>query len=484
CPSTILSEQHFQTAIKRLDGFGVKVACLNRFKSAKEQERILQAVKEVKVDLLIGTHRLLSKDVQFSDLGLLVLDEEQRFGVEHKEKIKHLKQNIDCLTMTATPIPRTLHMSLSGIRDISTITTPPAERLPIQTYVVEETEALIRDACLRELAREGQVFILYNRVESINTFAARIAQIVPEGKVCVTHGRMDKTVLENNVMRFYAGESNILITTTIIENGIDLPNANTIIVIDADRLGVSQLYQLRGRVGRGTRLAHAYFTYKPEKVLTSDATARLSAIMEFTELGSGFKIAMRDLEIRGAGNILGAEQHGHMDKVGYELYSKLLKEEMTGEAQNVAELDIKATAYIPEEYIESSAGRLDCYKRIAEIKSVDDYKRVLSSIEENYGQMPPEMLNLLIISVLKSYAAKFNVKKISVTAGKGTLELPSLQTLSLAGVKAALDQYRDKVTISMTHAPVLVFGGSSNQTKIMLQMSKFLKYAITFVATS
>ncbi len=484
CPSTILSEQHFNTALKRFENFGVKVECLNRFKTPKQQERILTALKEGKIDFLVGTHRLLSKDVQFCDLGLLVLDEEQRFGVEHKEKIKNLKQNIDCLTMTATPIPRTLHMSLSGIRDISTIQTPPAERLPVQTYVVEETEALIRDACIRELSREGQVFILYNRVESINTFAARVQQIVPEGKVCITHGQMDKTVLENNVLRFYSGESNILITTTIIENGIDLPNANTLLVVDADRLGVSQLYQLRGRVGRGSRLAHAYFTYKPEKVLTSDATARLSTIMEFTELGSGFKIAMRDLEIRGAGNILGAEQHGHMDKVGYELYSKLLKEEMTGETQTVAELDIKATAYIPEDYVESSAGRLDCYKRIAEIKGVDDYKRVLSSIEENYGEMPPQMLNLLIIAVLKSYAMKFNVKKISVSPAGGKLELPSLQTLSLTGVKAALDKYKNAVTISMTSAPVLVFGGSKNQTKIMLEMSKFLKYAATFTVTT
>ncbi len=484
CPSTILSEQHFNTACRRFEKFGVKVACLNRFRSAKEQAEILEGLKAGKIDLVVGTHRLLSDDVKFSDLGLLVLDEEQRFGVEHKEKIKNLKRDVDCLTMTATPIPRTLHMSLSGIRDISTIQTPPEGRLPVQTYVVEETEALIRDACIRELSREGQVFILYNRVESITTFAARVQQIVPEGKVCVTHGRMDKTQLENSVMRFYAGEYDILVTTTIIENGIDLPNANTIIVIDADRLGVSQLYQLRGRVGRGSRLAHAYFTYKPEKVLTSDATARLAAVMEFTELGSGFKIAMRDLEIRGAGNILGAEQHGHMDKVGYELYSKLLKEELTGEEQTVAELDVKATAYIPEDYIESSAGRLDCYKRIAEIRSVADYKRVLASIEENYGEMPPEMLNLLIIAVLKSYAAKFNVRRISVAPGDGRMELPSLQTLSREGIKAALDKFGQSVTISMTNAPVLVFRGFKNQAKLMLEMSKFLKYALTFTVST
>jgi transcription-repair coupling factor (superfamily II helicase) len=484
CPGTILSDQHYNTALKRFKDFGVRVECINRFRTPKEQEKILADLREGKIDFIIGTHRLLSKDVKFADLGLLILDEEQRFGVEHKEKIKNLKHDVDCLTMSATPIPRTLHMSLSGIRDISTIQTPPAERLPVQTYVVEETEALIRDACIRELSRGGQVFILYNRVESISTFAKRIMDILPEGKVCVTHGQMEKSVLENNVMKFYAGECNILITTTIIENGIDLPNANTIIVIDADRLGVSQLYQLRGRVGRSNRLAHAYFTYKAEKVLTEDARSRLTAIMEFTELGSGYKIAMRDLEIRGAGNVLGAEQHGHMDRVGYELYSKLLKEELTGEVQTEAELDIKATAYIPESYIESSAGRLDCYKRIAEIRSIEDYKRVLASIEENYGEMPPSMLNLLIIAVLKNYASKFNVAKITVAPNKGGLQLSSIKTLANDGIRAALDKYKGTVSISMTNAPVLVFQGIKKQTSIMLEMTKFLKYAATFTLTT
>ena len=357
CPSTVLCTQHFNTALARFSDFGATVACLNRFNSPTEQQRVLEGLQNGTIDFVIGTHRLLSEDVKFKDLGLLVLDEEQRFGVEHKEKLKNLRKNIDCLTMTATPIPRTLHMSLSGIRDISTIQTPPSERLPVQTYVVEETETLIRDACIRELSRGGQVFLLYNRVESIFTFAARIKQILPEAKISVAHGRMDKTTLENAVLDFYGGKSDILITTTIIENGIDLPNANTIIVIDSDRLGISQLYQLKGRVGRGSRLAHAYFTYKAERVMTDNASARLRAIMEFTELGSGYKLAMRDLEIRGAGNVLGAEQHGHMDKVGYELYSKLLKEELTGESQTVAELDIRVNAYIPEGYIESAAGR-------------------------------------------------------------------------------------------------------------------------------
>ena len=480
CPSTILSEQHFNTAVSRFADFGVRVEKLNRFKTPKQQEETLKRLKNGDIDFIIGTHRLLSDDVRFDDLGLLVLDEEQRFGVEHKEKIKHMKSDVDCLTMTATPIPRTLHMSLAGIRDISTINTPPQKRLPVQTYVVEETETLIRDACIRELSRGGQVFILYNRVETISAFAGRIAEIIPEGKVCYAHGRMDRNTLESNVFAFYRGEKNILVTTTIIENGIDLPNANTIIVIDADRLGISQLYQLRGRVGRGARLAQAYFTFKPEKVLTSDAAERLKAIMQFTELGSGFKVAMRDLEIRGAGNVLGAEQHGHMDKVGYELYSKLLKEELTGESSFTAELDVKATAYIPESYIESNAGRMDCYKQIAEIRSVEDYKRVCLSIEDNYGVMPDEVLNLLIIAVMKAYAAKFNVKKICVNGTDGSFELPSINSLKDARLRAALDKYSGEVSLSMTKAPLIVFQSNVNPAKTMLKMTKFLKFALSF----
>ena len=480
CPSTILCSQHFNTATARFAEFGVRIALLNRFNTPKQQERILRDLADGKIDLLVGTHRLLSADVRFKNLGLLVLDEEQRFGVEHKEKIKHLRKDIDCLTMTATPIPRTLHMSLSGIRDISTIHTPPNERLPVQTYVVEETETLIRDACIRELSRGGQVFILYNKVESIFTFAAKIKNLLPEANITVAHGRMDKTALENSVMRFYAGESNVLITTTIIENGIDLPNANTIIVVDSDRLGISQLYQLKGRVGRGARLAHAYFTFKPEKVMTANATARLKAIMEFTELGSGYKLAMRDLEIRGAGNVLGAEQHGHMDKVGYELYAKLLKEELTGVSETVAELDIRANAYIAESYIESSAGRLDTYKQIAEISSVEDYKRVYSSLTDTYGVMPRAVENLLVIAVLKSYAAKFGVKKISVAKGVGALEFPSLAAIGEAGIQSALQKYEKTVRLNMSAAPVIEFVGRGESILLMAEMTKFLKFALTF----
>ncbi len=480
CPSTVLSEQHFQTAQERMREFGVRVAVLNRFRTPKEQAKILSELSEGKIDLIVGTHRLLSKDVKFHDLGLLLLDEEQRFGVEHKEKIKNLKRDVDCLTMTATPIPRTLHLSLSGIRDISTIQTPPHARLPVQTYVAEETETLVRDAAVREISRGGQVFILYNRVESINAYARRLQEFIPEARICAAHGRMDKNALEANVFGFYRHEYDILVTTTIIENGIDLPNANTIIVIDADRLGISQLYQLRGRVGRGTRLAHAYFTYKPERVMTSTAAERLKAIMQFTELGSGFKIAMRDLEIRGAGNVLGAEQHGHMDKVGYELYAKILKEELTGKVQEACDLDIKATAYIPDTYVESNAGRMDCYKQIAEIRSPADYKRVCLSMEESYGKMPPETLNLLVIALLKSYAVQFGVTKISVNPKGGGLEFSALSALSDKRMGAAMEKYAAYFSVEMTSAPVLRFRNMGDGGKTMVLMTKFLKFAATF----
>ncbi len=482
CPSTVLCNQHFNTACRRFADFGVRIAALNRFNTPREQEKILKGLADGSVDFVIGTHRLLSSDVKFKNLGLLVLDEEQRFGVEHKEKIKNLRKDIDCLTMTATPIPRTLHMSLSGIRDISTIQTPPGERLPVQTYVVEETETLIRDACIRELSRGGQVFILYNRVESIFTFAANIRRILPEAEISVAHGRMDKTALENSVFDFYSGKSDVLITTTIIENGIDLPNANTLVVIDADRLGIAQLYQLRGRVGRGTRLAHAYFTFKPERVMTQNASERLKAIMEFTELGSGYKLAMRDLEIRGAGNVLGAEQHGHMDKVGYELYAKLLKEELTGETQTVAELDIRADAYIPERYMESPAARMDAYKQIAEISSAADYKRVYTSMEDAYGPLPKAVVNLLTVAVLKSYAAKFNIRKISLVKGVGALEFPSLESLGDRRIQAAMDKYRSHVRLNMTEAPVVEFVGGKDSADLMAGMTKFLKFSLTFTS--
>lgn len=444
-PTTILSQQHYNTAVRRFADFGVEIAVVNRFKTDAQQAEILARLKEGKIDLIVGTHRLLSADVGFRDLGLLILDEEQRFGVEHKEKIKLLKNNVDTLTMTATPIPRTLHMSLAGIRDISTINTPPRERIPVQTYVTEETEGLIRDALIRELSRGGQAFILYNRVESIYSFAKKVKDIVPEAGITVVHGQMEEKKLERQIEEFYAGKTDVLISTTIIENGVDLPRANTLVVIDADRLGLSTLYQLKGRVGRSNRMAHAYFTFKRDKVLNEAAYKRLTAIMEFTEMGSGFRIAMRDLEIRGAGNVLGKEQHGHMDKVGYELYSKLLKEELGEKPAKNVQLDIRVSAYIPEGYIENSAGRMDAYKEIAEIRTLADRNRVVGALEDLYGELPLEVENLVEIASVKAMAEEIGVEEVLSDKGTASLVFDSIERFGNLLLHDAMDRYRGYV---------------------------------------
>ncbi len=467
-PTTILTEQHYNTAKERFSSFGIKIACLNRFKTPIQQKKILAELKEGKIDFIIGTHRLLSKDVEFKDLGLLVLDEEQRFGVEHKEKIKLLKSNVDAITLTATPIPRTLHMSLSGIRSISTINTPPKKRLPVQTYVTEETDVLIKDAISKEVNRGGQAFILYNRVDSIFTFAERVKALMPNLKVTVVHGQMEERVMESNVLGFYRGESDVLISTTIIENGIDLPKANTLIVIDADKLGLSTLYQLKGRVGRSDRLAYAYFTFKREKVLSNNAYERLNAIVEFTEMGSGIKIAMRDLEIRGAGNILGAEQHGHMEKIGYELYSKLLREELSGKEEITPELDVRVTAFIPDAYIESNVTRMDVYKEIAEISSLEEEKEFRTAIEDAYGELPMETDNLVNIAVVKMLATKLKVKEINVKKGATNLVFNSFNAFADKGLTKAIDEFSERVRISMTSAPALEFINSGESNDDML----------------
>ncbi len=478
-PTTILTEQHYNTAIQRFSAFGIKIAVLNRFKSSKQQHQILDGLKDGSIDFVIGTHRLLSKDVQFKDLGLLVLDEEQRFGVEHKEKIKLLKTNVDAITLTATPIPRTLHMSLSGIRSISTINTPPKRRLPVQTYVTEESDVLIKDAITREVNRGGQAFILYNRVESIFNFADRIKNVLPNLKFTVVHGQMDEKVMESNVLAFYQGQTDVLISTTIIENGIDLPKANTIIVIDADRLGLSTLYQLKGRVGRSDRLAYAYFTFKREKILTDTAFERLNAIVEFAEMGSGIKIAMRDLEIRGAGNILGAEQHGHMEKIGYELYSKLLREELSGKQEIVPELDVRVTAYIPDSYIESNLTRMDAYKEIAEISSLEQEKEFKESIEDAYGTLPEEAINLINIAVVKFLASKIKVKSVLVNREQAKLVLTDISVLADQKLKNALDEFTESVTISMSSEPALEFIKNGQTNAQVLQLIKsFLTNAV------
>lgn len=476
-PTTILTEQHYNTALERFSAFGVKIACLNRFKTPSQQKKILAQLKEGQIDFIIGTHRLLSKDVEFHDLGLLVLDEEQRFGVEHKEKIKLLKSNVDAITLTATPIPRTLHMSLSGIRAISTINTPPKKRLPVQTYVTEQTDVLIKDAISREINRGGQAFILYNRVESIFTFAEHVHALMPNLKITVVHGQMEERVMESNVMNFYKGESNVLISTTIIENGIDLPKANTLIVIDADKLGLSTLYQLKGRVGRSDRLAYAYFTFKREKVLSNTAFERLNAIIEFTEMGSGIKIAMRDLEIRGAGNILGAEQHGHMEKIGYELYSKLLREEISGKEEVSPELDVRVTAFIPDAYIESNVARMDAYKEIAEINSLERETEFRLAVEDAYGHLPIEADNLINIVVVKMLATKLSVKEINVKKGDTSLIFDDFKVFADQKLNVAIEEFSDQVRISMASAPALEFlnDGQTNEEMLCLIKAFLIK---------
>ena len=455
-PTTILSEQHYQTVKERFKDFAVGVCVLNRFQSPKVIKENLKKIADGSVEIVIGTHRLFGKDVVFKDLGLLILDEEQRFGVEHKEKLRLIKTNVDTLTMSATPIPRTLHMSLSGIRDISLILTPPSSRIPVQTYVVEESDTLIKDAIAKELARGGQIFILYNRVDTIYKFAEHVKELLPQAKVVVGHGQMEKDVLENQIMSFYSGEFNVLIATTIIENGIDVPNANTLIVIDADALGLFTLYQLKGRVGRSDRLAHAYFTYKTEKVLTDQAYKRLSALMEYTALGSGYQIAMRDLEIRGAGNVLGREQHGHMDKIGYELYAKLLREQLGEVTKDFeTELDIKLDAYIPSEYIEASAGRMDAYKEIAEIKDEDDEARVRLSLTELYGAIPNKVENLILISKIKRAAKKFEIVKIFVDRAGAELTVKDINSFKGGGLTEAVNAFKETAVLRFDANPVI-----------------------------
>ncbi len=474
-PTTILTEQHYQTAKERFKNFGVKIALLNRFKTEKEAERILKDLKEKKIDFIIGTHRLLGKGVEFSDLGLLVLDEEQRFGVEHKEKIKLLKKNVDTLTLSATPIPRTLHMSLSGIRQISVINTPPEKRLPVQTYVTEESDDLIIDAVKREINRGGQAFILYNRIESIYNFSERIKRLLPSIKFTVLHGRMEERVLENGITEFYKGESQVLISTTIIENGIDLPRANTLIVIDADRLGLSTLYQLKGRVGRSDRLAFAYFTFKRDKVLTEGAYERLNAIIEFTEMGSGIKIAMRDLEIRGAGNVLGKEQHGHMDKIGYELYSKLLREELYGEEKTL-ELDVRVNAFIPETYIESNSARMDVYKEIAEADGEERENEIRAGLISAYGAIPKETENLIIISTVKRIAKKFRASKITVSKNSVNISFDTIKDVSNKKLMLALDSFKDKAFLSVSRGTRIEFIRNKEDSgeEMLKNVKKFL----------
>ena len=419
-PTTILAQQHYNTFLQRMKDYPVRIGMLSRFNTKAEMEQTLKELATGQVDIVIGTHRLLSKDVKFKDLGLLIIDEEQRFGVAHKEKIKQMRSDVDVLTLTATPIPRTLHMSLAGIRDMSVLEEAPQDRLPIQTFVMEYNEETIREAIIREVARGGQVYLVYNHVSTIADMAARVAGLVPEAHVVYTHGRMPSNRIEDIMYDFINGEADVLVTTTIIETGLDISNVNTMIICDADRLGLSQLYQLRGRVGRSNRTAYAFLMYRPDRILADAAQKRLGAIREYTELGSGFRIAMRDLEIRGAGNLLGKAQSGHMAEVGYDLYCKLLNQsvmKLKGESvirdEFETTIDLNIDAFLPDSYIPNENQKLDLYKRIASIMGEDDYEDMLDELMDRYGEPPANVQNLLKAALIKSMAHEAFLTELS-----------------------------------------------------------------------
>lgn len=476
-PTTILAQQHYNSFLQRFTGFPVNIEMLSRFRTPTQQKRILKSINDGNIDIIIGTHRILSKDIEFNDLGLLVIDEEQRFGVKHKESIKKLKKSVDVLTLTATPIPRTLHMSIVGIRDMSTIEDPPEERYPIQTYVIAHNENVIEDAITRELARRGQIYYVYNRVQGIHKIANRLAKLVPEAKIAVAHGQMGERQLERIMLDYYKGEYDILICTTIIEAGLDISNVNTIIVHDADKFGLSQLYQLRGRVGRTNRQAYAYLTYEKNKVLTEIAEKRLKAIKEFTEFGAGFKIAMRDLEIRGAGNLLGGEQHGHMASIGYDLYVKMLSEAVSktkGEKQEKwieTTIELSVDAYIPEKYISDQNQKIEIYKKIASIRDLEYLYEIEEEIEDRFGNIPIAVRNLLLISYTKAMARNANI--ISVTQKEKYVYIIFGNNMSnnLENIAKVLRVYSKQVVFHATKDPHLVYEiKEKDQHKFLLQL--------------
>ncbi|NLK01107.1 MAG: transcription-repair coupling factor, partial [Clostridia bacterium] len=425
-PTTILASQHYQTFKGRFDGFPVKIKVLNRLVKTKDQKETIQGLKSGSVDIVIGTHRLLSGDIAFKDLGLLVVDEEQRFGVTHKEKLKRLRQDVDVLTLTATPIPRTLHMALAGARDMSVIDTPPENRYPVQTYVLEHSRELVIEALRRELNRGGQVYYVHNRVNGLERRARDLNDLVPEARVAVGHGQMPAGELEKVMMDFTAGEIDVLVCTTIVENGLDIPNVNTLIVEEAHKFGLSQLYQLRGRVGRTNRIAYAYFTYGRDRILNPTAEKRLNAIVEFTEFGSGFKLAMRDLEIRGAGNLLGQEQHGHMLAVGFDLYCKLLEnavsqlkgEEKEVERKEEIDIDLRVSAYIGDEYIQEPTLKFEIYHRLGGVETMDQLEDLAEELRDRFGKPSQGMKNLLDLTELKILARGLNIKSFKENNGE------------------------------------------------------------------
>ncbi|CAM3671938.1 transcription-repair coupling factor [Marinicrinis lubricantis] len=446
-PTTILAQQHYETFKERFSDYPFHIEVLSRFRSRKEQNETTKGLKAGTVDIVIGTHRLLSKDMQFKDLGLLIIDEEQRFGVTHKEKLKQLRTNVDVLTLTATPIPRTLHMSMLGVRDLSVIETPPENRFPVQTYVLEYSPTLVREAIERELSRSGQVYYLYNRVQGIYQMAEQISMLVPDARVAVSHGQMSEQELEKTILDFLDGEYDVLVSTSIIETGVDIPNVNTLIVHDADKLGLSQLYQLRGRVGRSNRIAYAYFTYQRDKVLTEVAEKRLQAIKEFTELGSGFKIAMRDLAIRGAGNLLGSEQHGYIASVGFDMYSQMLAEEiqkrkdlMDGKAEPEkkavsTQIDMNIDAYLPSDYIYDSMQKIEIYKKVAAVQSLDEADDLLDELIDRFGDPPQAVSNLIDVARLKVYGSLYRILSVIQKGDEIVITIDPEQNSNIDGQK-------------------------------------------------
>ena len=476
-PTTVLANQQYESFKSRMENFAVKVELLNRFRTKKEQDEVIKKLKLGEVDIVIGTHRLLSKDVEFKDLGLLIIDEEQRFGVKDKEKIKQYKTEVDVLTMTATPIPRTLHMSIVGVRDMSVIYEPPQNRRPVQTYVLEYDEEIIKEAITKELERNGQVFYLYNNVEGIEAKAMRIQSLVPEAKATFAHGKMSGKELEEIMLDFINGNTNVLVCTTILESGIDIPNANTIIVENADRLGLAQLYQIRGRVGRSDKQAYAYVTYKRDKLLSEVADKRLKAIKEFTEFGSGFKIAMRDLEIRGAGSLLGEIQHGHMDQVGYDTYCKLL-DEVIKETQGIevkeeidVQIDLNVSSYIPDEYIENSSQKIEVYQNIALSRTEEDIENVIDEVIDRYGPIPKEVNNLLEIARIKELCKKAYINKISERRESVIFNF-NAQNFNMNIVDKLVKKYRNNIRFSNSIEPYITFKIPENSDEIIIKKVK------------
>ena len=480
-PTTILAQQIYNTFVQRMKEFPVRVELLCRFRTPAQQKKAIEDLKKGQVDVIIGTHRILSKDVQFKNLGLLIVDEEQRFGVTHKEKIKQLKKDVDVLTLTATPIPRTLHMSLIGIRDMSVLEEPPMDRMPIQTYVMEYDEETVREAINRELRRGGQVYYVYNRVTDIADVALRIAKLVPDARVDFAHGQMSERELENVMYSFVNGDIDVLVSTTIIETGLDISNVNTMIIHDSDRYGLSQLYQLRGRIGRSNRTAYAFLMYRKNVMLKETAEKRLAAIREYTDLGSGFKIAMRDLELRGAGNLLGAQQHGHMNAVGYDLYCKMLNEAVK-EAKGIhtmedfeTSVDLNVDAYIPDSYISNEFQKLDIYKRIAGIETQQDYDDMLEELLDRFGEPGKAVLNLLAIAKLKAIAHQGYVTEIKQTGKTVRFTLYEKVRLNTEGFPALMQKYRRGLQFKNEQEPKFILEPQGNLILALTEFAEELK---------